>query len=134
MTTTHLRQKAGPGLQVVALIAAWAACEWLSRTVRLPINGGVLGMGLLFCLLRLRIVDETMVERGSRWLLGEMLLFFMPAVVAVLDHPEFLGLTGLKILAVVLVGTITVMASTALTIEWLFRRQVAEGSPAPSAA
>jgi len=46
-----------------------------------------------------------------------MLLFFVPAVLAVLDHREFLGLLGLKLLAVVLGGTLLVMGGTGLTVD-----------------
>jgi len=49
--------------------------------------------------------------------LAEMLLFFIPAVPAVLDHQEFLGPLGLKLLAAVLAGTLLVMGGTALTVD-----------------
>ena len=50
-------------------------------------------------------------------LLTDMLVFFVPAVPAVLDHPEFLGWLGVKIVAVIAMGTIIVMAITAMTVE-----------------
>jgi holin-like protein len=50
-----------------------------------------------------------------------MLLFFVPAVMAVLDHHEFVGLLGLKIVAVILVGTVLVMGGTALTVDLCYR-------------
>ena len=62
--------------------------------------------------------DPRLVARGAGWLLAEMLLFFVPAVVALLAHPEFLGLTGLKVLLVILGSTVMVMLATALTVEW----------------
>jgi holin-like protein len=45
----------------------------------------------------------------------------VPAVVALLAHPEFLGLTGLKVLLVILGSTVMVMLATALTVEWGMR-------------
>jgi holin-like protein len=50
-----------------------------------------------------------------------MLLFFVPAVLALLDHNELLGLMGLKILAVIIVSTIMVMSVTALTVDLCYR-------------
>ncbi|MNL56483.1 holin-like protein [compost metagenome] len=61
------------------------------------------------------------MQRGASWLLGEMLLFFVPAVMSLLDHREFLGLLGLKLLVVILLGTALVMAGTALTIDLCYR-------------
>ena len=53
-----------------------------------------------------------------------MLLFFVPAVPAVMEHHELFGLVGLKVLAVILAGTAAVMGSTALTVELFHRRSV----------
>ena len=63
---------------------------------------------------------------GANWFLAEMLLFFIPAVPAVMDHREFLGLMGLKILGVILGGTIAVMAVTALTTDLAYRLCLAQ--------
>jgi len=32
------------------------------------------------------------MKRGADWLIAEMLLFFVPAVLALLNHKEFIGL------------------------------------------
>ena len=61
------------------------------------------------------------MRRGANWFLADMLLFFIPAILAVLDHREFLGLLGLKILAVILTGTGIVMAVTALCVDLFYR-------------
>jgi holin-like protein len=61
------------------------------------------------------------MKRGADWLLAEMLLFFVPAVLALLDHREFLGLLGLKILAIIVLSTTMVMGVTALTVDLCYR-------------
>jgi holin-like protein len=50
-----------------------------------------------------------------------MLLFFVPAAMILMQNPQMFGLLGLKLLAIIVVGTILVMAATALTIDVLFR-------------
>ena len=50
-----------------------------------------------------------------------MLLFFVPAVLALLDHRELIGTLGLKIFAVILVSTTAVMCVTALTVDLCYR-------------
>ncbi|MDR3440225.1 CidA/LrgA family protein [Telmatospirillum sp.] len=108
-------------LQVVGLIAIWWACEALVQTLRLPVPGGVIGMAVLLLLLACGRIRSVWFSRGSAGLLDHMLLFFVPATMALLDHPELFSLTGLKILAVILVGTLLVMVGTALSVEVCFR-------------
>lgn len=102
----------------IALIAGfWALGEGIVRVTQMPVPGSVIGLFLLFILLITGAINLRTVRRGAQWYLAEMLLFFIPAVLAVLDHHEFFGLLGLKILAVILLGTVIVMISTALAVE-----------------
>ena len=41
------------------------------------------------------------MRRGTEWFINDMVLLFVPAVLAVLDHRELFGLVGLKVLAAV---------------------------------
>jgi holin-like protein len=65
--------------------------------IHLPIPGGIAGMFIVLELLTSRKRGVIWLRLGSSWLLPEMLLFFIPAVLVVLDHREFLGIVGLKI-------------------------------------
>ena len=38
------------------------------------------------------------MRRGTEWFINDMVLLFVPAVLAVLDHRELFGLVGLKVL------------------------------------
>jgi holin-like protein len=67
------------------------------------------------------MVAPQTVSKGAGWLLAEMLLFFVPAAMILMQNPQMFGLLGLKLLAIIVVGTILVMAATALTIDVLFR-------------
>lgn len=107
--------------QLCFLIGLWWLCELASKTLGLPIPGGVLGLAvLLVLLLRCRVPDRW-VAKGAEPLLDHLLLFFVPATMSLLNHPEFLGLLGLKILFVIISGVVTVMVGTALIVEWHFR-------------
>jgi Putative effector of murein hydrolase LrgA len=108
-------------LQVGFLLAFWLAGEALARLVGLPLPGGIIGMAIVLTLLASHRISVFSMRRGAQWFLADMLLFFVPAVLAVIDHPEFLGLLGLKILVVILVGTLAVMAVTALTVDFCWR-------------
>ena len=108
-------------LQVGLLLLFWLAGEGVVRATGLPLPGGVVGMGLMLALLAAQRLRPGSVRRGAQALLGEMLLFFVPAVLALVNHRELLGVVGLKLLAVIVLGTIAVMATTALTVELCLR-------------
>lgn len=108
-------------LQVAAIVAVWLAGEAFVRTAGLPVPGAVAGLALLFGLVATRCVREASVRRGAQWFLADMLLFFVPAVLAVLDHREFAGPTGLKVLFVILASTAAVMLVTAFVVDRSFR-------------
>jgi len=50
-----------------------------------------------------------------------MVLFFVPAVMALLNHRELLGMVGFKLFAVIVGSTLGVMAGTALVVDASFR-------------
>jgi len=108
-------------LQLSIVLACWLAGEVLTRAVGLPIPGAILGLAIMLALLARRRLSVVSMRRGAEWLLADMLLFFVPAVLAVLNYPEFLGLTGLKILFVILASTIAVMVTTALVVDGAYR-------------
>jgi holin-like protein len=108
-------------LQIALLILIWQGGEAVVHLLRLPVPGAVIGLLFVLLLLASGKLRVTSLRSGARWLLAEMLLFFVPAVLAILDHREFLGLLGLKVLAVILVGATTVMIVTALAVDISYR-------------
>jgi holin-like protein len=111
--------------QILFIFALWLVGEGISRATDIPVPGAVLGMfGLLF-LLTSGMIQLSSMRRGAYMLLADMLLFFIPAVLAVLDHKEFLGFVGLKIVAVIVAGTLCVMCMTALAVDLGYRVMLA---------
>ena len=117
-------------LQVGVLSAIYLAMEAVRRHVGWGMPAGLMGFALLALGLFSGWVKPAWLQRGTNWLLADMLLFFVPAVLAVLDHREFLGLIGLKILCLIVLSTALVMVVTAgvvdLCCHWRERRAVAE--------
>ncbi len=108
-------------LQIALLILIWQAGEAVVHLLNLPVPGSVIGLFFVLALLATGRINVVSIRSGAKFLLAEMLLFFIPAVLAVLDHREFLGLLGLKIFAVILVGAIMVMIVTALAVDVSYR-------------
>ena len=120
-------------VQIGLIVAFWLAGEALVRLTGLPVPGGIVGMAAALLLLASHRISLFSLRRGAEWFLAEMLLFFVPAVLAVTDHREFLGLLGLKILLVIFAGTVAVMGVTALTVDlsyrWRLRHAVVDRRP-----
>jgi holin-like protein len=107
-------------LQAGVLTGAWWLCDRLTRALELPLLGGIIALALLLCLLLTGRVRLGLVRRGATGLLDHMVLFFVPAVMALLNHPELLGMVGLKILLVIGFSTLAVMVGTALVVDACF--------------
>lgn len=109
-------------LAQIALVAVfWLVGEGLARLTGLPLPGAIIGLALALGLLLAGGLNVGSMKRGANWLLAEMLLFFVPAVLALLDHGELIGMLGLKIFAIILVSTAAVMCVTALTVDLCYR-------------
>ena len=103
-------------LQVGVLILFWMAGDRLVRAAGLPFPGSIAGFALLLLLLATRVLPERWIVPGADWLLARMLVLFVPALLAILDYPQLLGWTGLKVLFVIVTGSAVVMAVTARVV------------------
>ncbi|WP_300162704.1 CidA/LrgA family protein [Solidesulfovibrio sp.] len=117
----HVTGIAAYGAQLAGLVGLWWLCQLCVRALDLPVPAGVIGMLALVVLLASGALPSRFVRRGAGSLLDHLLLFFVPACMTLLDHKELLSVTGLKLLAVIVVGILTVMAGTALIVELHFR-------------
>ncbi|QXZ13381.1 CidA/LrgA family protein [Pseudomonas sp. AO-1] len=93
-------------------IAAWLT--W-------PIPGGVIGMALLLLAFAFGWVKPAALQLGAGLLMAEMLLFFIPALMSLLDYGALLRDDGWRILLVIGASTLMVMLVTAFTVELAVR-------------
>lgn len=72
--------------QVVLYAGLFIFAQYLVSWLHLPLPANLVGMILMLALIVCRILPLQWVRAGARWLLAEMLLFFVPAVVAVVNY------------------------------------------------
>jgi holin-like protein len=108
-------------LQVLALIAAWYLADRAAAWLHLPFSGGVVGLLVMVVLLMTGMLRPAAVEHGADWLLSNMLLFFIPLVVSVVQFTDLLKSDGLRLFASIGLGFISVLLATAFTVEWVCR-------------
>lgn len=80
-----------------------------------------MGMGMMLVLLACRRLSAFAMRRDAAWLPADMLLFFVPAVLAMLEHREFLGVIALTILSVIVPSTAAVLLVSAFSIDRCYR-------------
>ncbi len=106
--------------QVLLVFIFWLSCDLVVKLIKLPVSGGVLGLGIVLLLLMTKHLQLDSIKSGAQLLLADMLLFFIPAVLAVLEHKEFIGFLGLKIFFVIVLSTLAVMLITALVVDYCY--------------
>ncbi|MFQ2074046.1 CidA/LrgA family protein [Aeromonas veronii] len=123
MKALYLRWLQTP-FQIVLLAAIWLLADIAVRTLHLPLPANLTGMLLLLACILLGVVKAEWFSAGARWLLAEMLLFFVPAVVAVVNYQDLLLQEGWRIMVVLLVSTTLVLGTTALVVDRVYRLEL----------
>ena len=67
------------------------------------------------------LLRPAWLQAGAGLLLAEMLLFFIPALMSLLDYGALLRSEGWRILLVIMLSTLLVMLVTAVSVEWMCR-------------
>src|SRR5471030_291484 len=107
--------------ELVVILAIYLLGCQLSTWLAWPIPGGVIGMALLLLAFALGLVKPAALQMGAGLLMAEMLLFFIPALMSLLDYGGLLRADGWRILLVIGVSTLMVMLVTAFTVELVVR-------------
>ncbi|MEH6415512.1 CidA/LrgA family protein [Pseudomonas sp. CGJS7] len=104
--------------QVLLLSVIWFAADRGAKVLGLPISGGIFGLGILVVLLMTGVIKPTWVEGGAELILANMLLYFIPLVVSVVQYTDLFETEGLKLMVAIGVGFLSVLVVTAFVVEW----------------
>lgn len=108
-------------VELAILCALFLLGGQLATWLGWPIPGGVMGLALLLLLFASGVLKPAMLQLGAGWLMAEMLLFFIPALMSLLDYGALLRSEGWRILLVIMLSTLLVMLVTAVSVEWMCR-------------
>jgi holin-like protein len=109
-------------LQIAFLVLLNSVGNVISRVLHLPIPGSIVGLIILFLLLQFKIIKVEWINKGASWLLAELILFFIPSAVGVINYQKAIGSQWGRLVAVIVLGTLTVMAFTGLTAQFVAKR------------
>lgn len=108
-------------IELVVLLAIYLLGCQLAVWLAWPIPGGVVGLGLLLATFASGLLKPAALQLGAGVLMAEMLLFFIPALMSLLDYGGLLRNDGWRILLVIGFSTLAVMLVTAFTVELVCR-------------
>lgn len=110
-------------LQVAVLMGFSELLNVLVRWLHLPVPGSIIGIALVFILLQTKVIKLEWVEIGANWLLAELLLFFIPSAVGIMNYIPMLEHDGVRIVVIVIFSTILVMVSSGLLAGTMAKRK-----------
>ncbi|XBS71775.1 CidA/LrgA family protein [Acerihabitans sp. KWT182] len=108
-------------IQLALYVGLFLVAQTAVNRYHLPLPANVVGMFMMLALIITGILPVRWVREGARWLLAEMLLFFVPAVVAVVNYTQLLMVDGWRICVVIAVSTLLVMGTTAVVVDRVYR-------------
>lgn len=97
--------------QVLFLSFIGVVGNFLQQWLNLPLPGTLVGMLLLFVLLLTGVVKLEHVEQGAAVLISELLLFFIPSAIGVIQYTQLFGSTGAMLLGVIVTSIVTLLLS-----------------------
>ncbi len=111
-------------LQILWLIIIWLIAGIIHRSTLPFIPQGLLGMVFLFLLLLSRKLPLKNIEIGSQFLIAHMLLFFVPAVVKVVEYKELFLQYGIGIITTIILGTLSVMLAVGFVVDKIYAYEI----------
>ena len=89
----------------------------ISGILHLPVPGTIIGLILMFILLKTNALKIEKIENAVNFLLLNMTLFFMPPTVKIIDSYELLEKDLFKIIVIILVSTFLTMGITGKVVQ-----------------
>ncbi|WP_318503516.1 CidA/LrgA family protein [Bacillus sp. T3] len=87
----------------------------------LPIPASMYGLVLLLVALSVKVIKLEWIEQGGNWLLAELLLFFIPSAVGIVNYDEILSWQGMKTFFLIGLSTLIVIGVTAYVADAFYK-------------
>ncbi|MPW44479.1 CidA/LrgA family protein [Acinetobacter guerrae] len=121
MSRSGLAYSAKVIVQIGLLLAFWWIGSILQHGLNLPISAGVIGLFLVLVGLSSGVFKLQWIKAGSDFMLAELVLFFIPCVVGLINYKSLFITEGWQLVSAVVIGTVCVMVATAYTVHLCFK-------------
>src|SRR5699024_8575014 len=113
-------------VHIVLLYCIYFLGNWIQDTFSLVIPGSVIGMIILFILLLTNLIKVSWIKEGATFVVNNLVLFFIPATVGIINYFEFFKGKGFLLIVIVLFSTLLVMISSGVTSQLIMQRKERE--------
>ena len=107
--------------QLALLLLFWAIGYGLQQRFHVPISAGVLGLFLALAALLCGVLKLNWIKGGADFVLGELVLFFVPCVVGLMKYQALFKSQGWQLISTITIGTVCVMVATAYAVSIGFK-------------
>lgn len=77
-------------------------------------------------MLSTKILNVAWVEKGAKFMVNNLVLFFIPATVGIMNYFDLFAGKGFLLVVIVLFSTLLVMVSSGKMSQWVMRRRERE--------
>ena len=109
--------------QVVILCTISLASNLFVAYTGIDFPGSILGILLLFVLLYFKWLPLAWIESGANFLIAELLLFFIPAAVGIIQFQDILESGWSELLTSIEGSIVFVLIFVGVATEWIVRRK-----------
>jgi len=113
-------------IHIVFLYCIYFLGNWIQDTFNLVIPGSVIGMLILFILLLTNLIKVSWVKDGATFVVNNLVLFFIPATVGIINYFDLFKGKGFLLIVIVLFSTLLVMISSGATSQLIMKRKERE--------
>lgn len=97
-------------LQIVLLWGFSLLGSTLSSLANIGIPGNIIGLAILLLFMQCKLIKLKWIETGANFLLAELLLFFIPSAVGIVEYKDlFTNYNLLCLLFTIAISTVTVL-------------------------
>lgn len=115
--------------QLALILSIWALGEYISSFLSniIIIPGSIIGMIILFALLKSKIIKVESIEELSNFFLDNMAIFFVPAGVSLINSLDLISSNIIVLAATIVISTTLVMVITAMVVEKMIKIKSKKG-------
>jgi len=111
--------------QLAIILGLWCVGEYISSFIQkiIIIPGSIIGMILLFILLKLNIIKLKYINEVSNFFLENMAIFFIPAGVSLIKSLNLISDNLFVLIVTIFISTIVVMYVTGKLVDIMINRK-----------
>ncbi|WP_369901912.1 CidA/LrgA family holin-like protein [Bacillus manliponensis] len=113
-------------VQIAALYLFNALGTWVQHQLALPIPGSLIGMGLLFLALCLKLLPIKWFELGAETLIAIMPFLLVPPTLGLMNYGSFFVHQGMSLFLTVIASTFLIIIAAGHTGQYLANRKEKE--------